>query len=343
MGFDEPLVWPELPAWDGPAVDSSAAAGRTRSDGAPELSLPEVAADLDAELDFLQIPDPPAGSDVSSLPDLGDWWEPVDAGTSAGVPASAHPAGVDDPDAPAVNPSDPLGGLGGGAGLSVAPPAGGELPASIWADDPGTDAGAAVLVTSSMAGAARSTGTRSHRAVYAETEGAGGSRRRRSGGRGGNIAIVALISLASLVLLGMFLSVRGRDKVVPTDVSQQRPTADEIAVTGPLNTVPFTPTTSPPGSIDIAGLVPAPLTTDTTSSPATTATTRTTVAVTQPTTASTAAPVVTTTATTKPDDPQTSTTLRRTTTSFVFPSFPSSTVASNTSTSVTRPTVRAIP
>jgi len=145
------------------------------------------------------------------------------------------------------------------------------------------------------------------------------------------------IRLASLVLLGMFLSVRQNDEVVPTDVSQQRPPTDEIAVTGTLNTVPFSPTTSPPSTIDIAGLVPATPTTDTSSPPATTATTRTTVAATQPTTATTAAPVPTTTATTKPDDTQTSTTIRRTTTSFVFP-FPTTTVPSNTPTSRLFPT-----
>ncbi len=306
-GFDEPLIWPESLAWDGPAEGGA---------GAPMVPLPEVA--LNGE--FVLPPRPT--TDFGSLPDLDVDWELL-----AAEPSTEPPA---DPDA-TVHRDDPLGGLGGGAG-SPAPPVAAAPPDSIWAGGAWPDPGDAVLVATTMAPA-----------VYAETErGAGGSRWRRFGVRGGNAAVIALISLVSLVLLGMFLSVRGRGDDVPTDVSQQRPPGDEIAVTGPLNTVPFSPTTSPPGSINIAALVPATETTDTSSAPATTvAATRstapaTTAAPTQPTTATTAAPATTTTAspaTTTPVDSTQPSTTRRTTTSFTLPPYPTTSVPSSTPTS----------
>jgi hypothetical protein len=329
-GFDEPLVWPESLTWD----DLTEA----RSD-APELSLPEVPVDPDGAFAFPPLPDAPAGADM--VGDLDAWWEtPVP--DDAGNPAAENPAaetGAGDTGAPeneaeaAVDHSDPLGGLGGGAGWAV-PAADAALPDSFWADGGGSTPAEAFLVTSTLAAPT----------VYAETERSGPSRRRRFDIRSGNAAVIGLISLVSLALLGMFLSVRGRDDV-PTDVSQQRPPGDQIAVTTPLNTVPFSPTTSPPATIDIAGLVPATQAPDDTTAPATTAaTTRSTTATTapaatQPTTATTAAPAttstaVTTTVTTTPVE-DTTTTLRRTTTSFTIPSFPSTSVP-------TRPTIPPI-
>jgi hypothetical protein len=75
--------------------------------------------------------------------------------------------------------------------------------------------------------------------------------------RRGNVAVVGLISLVSLVLLGMFLSVRARNEV-PTDSSQSQRPSDQISVTGSLNTVPLTTTTTAPtAAINIADLLPA--------------------------------------------------------------------------------------
>ncbi len=321
-GFDEPLLWPELPAWDEqvqPDADASV------------LALPGPPAVIEGESVFAPVADPAVGADIDPMPDIEVLWVPVDIDAPA---ATGLPDGVDDPDAPAWR-DEPLGGLGGGSGWA-APTADAALGESIWGDSATPDVSDAILVTT----------TPGTPAVYPESDRGGGSRRRRFDVHSGNAAVIALISLASLVLLGMFLSVRSRDNV-RTDVSQQRPptTGDQIAVTGQLNTVPFSPTTLPPGSIDIAGLVPVTETTETTSAP--TATTRatapaTTAAVTQPTTATTAAPAtttsVTTTATTTPVD-QTSTTLRRTTTSFTLPTFPTTTVPPVTSTWFMIPTI----
>jgi len=86
-----------------------------------------------------------------------------------------------------------------------------------------------------------------------------GPRWRRFDIRQGNAAVVGLISLVSLVLLGMFLSVRARNEV-PTDSSQSRRPSNEISVTGSLNTIPLTTTvttTAPAAGINIADLLPA--------------------------------------------------------------------------------------
>src|SRR5215207_576202 len=60
-GFDEPLVWPESPAWDEPA------AGGT---GASELSLPQVPLNIDGEFVFPPVPDVGADAGDGSAPDL---------------------------------------------------------------------------------------------------------------------------------------------------------------------------------------------------------------------------------------------------------------------------------
>lgn len=88
-----------------------------------------------------------------------------------------------------------------------------------------------------------------------DTEQDSGGWRRRFDIRHGNAAIIALISLVSLILLGMFMSVRARNQVPNT--SQTRTTSDQIQVQGTLNTVPLTiPAAAPPPTINIADLVP---------------------------------------------------------------------------------------
>ena len=85
-------------------------------------------------------------------------------------------------------------------------------------------------------------------------------RPRRPDLRHGNAAMVALISFVSLVLLGMFLSVRARNDMSTTDTSASRPSGGQIAVQGTLNTIPpptsvATTTTAPP-PISLTDLLP---------------------------------------------------------------------------------------
>lgn len=316
-GFDQPLEWPDALVWDEPI----AAGGAPQAAGpAPQ---PEPPAGMDG--DFLFPPDLPAGADLGSLPELDiDWRPPPPAGAGETGEAVAADA-TDDGD---VVPDGPLAGLGGGSGWSAAPAsaaATGGLAGSIWAE-PASGADP-LVVTTTMASPSR--------AVYAETEmGSGGRRRPRFDIRSGNVGVIALISLVSLVLLGMFLSVRSRDDV-PTDVSQQQTPSNQIAVTTPLNTVAVNPTTSSttPG-INIAGLIPATETTETTVSagtaPATTRATTpaTTTPATQPTTATSVTPATpaatTTTTLVEPPDDSTSTTTRRATTTTRVSTIPSS-------------------
>ncbi len=171
-------------------------------------------------------------------------------------------------------------------------------------------------------------------AVYATADGAPGGRRwPRVNVRPGNAAVIALISIASLVLLGMFLSVRARNEV-PTDASQTRTPGDGIAVTATLNTVPLTtvpfPTTVPtvpPPAINLADLIPAPTVGASESTATTTATTR-------PTTSSAGA----STATTRPAPQTTATTAApETTPEPTTPTVTSTPVDTSTPTATTRP------
>jgi hypothetical protein len=77
--------------------------------------------------------------------------------------------------------------------------------------------------------------------------------------RHGNAAMVAVASFVSLVLLGMFLSVRARNNV-PVDSSQTQTTTGQIAADRPLNTIPLpvsTPTSlAPPSTISLSDLLP---------------------------------------------------------------------------------------
>lgn len=199
-------------------------------------------------------------------PDTLEWGDVGDADAELQFPVSSgggsydlseaiFPEGqdfaVDPPPAPAA--VAPLAALGGGApegrqatGHSTHAP----LPDSIWsADRPAADA-----VLRPAAGALGGDTT-----VLADLDGdRGGGWRRRFDLRHGNAAVIALISVVSLVLLGMFMSVRARNDV-PADSSQTRTTSDRIAVQRPLNTVPLTipnTTLGPPSTINIADLVP---------------------------------------------------------------------------------------
>jgi hypothetical protein len=305
--FDEPLEWPDTLEWGD-------------------------VGDADAELRF------PGGYDLSEpiFPVSGD----VQTATPA-EPAEPLPETPNGDGEPTI--AVPLAGLGGGAAPVGRRPGAhstsDRLPDSIWAPDRHASDTISRPAASALGGATT---------MVAELDGnRPGGWRRRFDLRHGNAAVIALISFVSLVLLGMFLSVRARNDV-PTDSSQTRTTSDQIAVQGTLNTVPLNipnTTLGPPSTINIADLVPAAedatnagqaagsgstaATTGTTAAPrATTATTQpaaqatnttaatapTTVATTTPTTA---APVDTTTVTTRPR-PTTPTTP----TSITLPSIP---------------------
>ncbi|HVL05696.1 MAG TPA: hypothetical protein VM388_06895 [Acidimicrobiales bacterium] len=223
--FDEPLEWPGTLEWG----DFAAGEG---------------------DLQF------PAIDDLASAPLFPE-------GPGAALPAAAAPAPpeaqphADDATMPHVTV---LSGLGGGA-PGPAVPAGDHasaerLPDSVWAPDPaagngngnGHASGAPVVSTTPLAAPT----------FYAGAGAGGGGWQRRFDLRHGNAAVIALISFVSLVLLGMFMSVRARNDVL--DTSQTRTTSDQISVQAPLNTIPLTTTatTVAPPPINIADLLPPP-------------------------------------------------------------------------------------
>ena len=322
--FDEPLVWPETLDWG----EYSAADGDLRFPGTDDLPSDPIV--------------PPASDPAPPPPPSDTQWQGA--------------AGGDDATMPHVTV---LSGLGGGASpvpASVAGPADHteheRLPDSLWAGDNGGGNGVTPVVTTTMA-----TPT-----FYSQPESRPGGWRRRFDIRHGNAAVIALISFVSLILLGMFMSVRARNQL--PDTSHTRTTSDQIQVQGPLNTVPLTTTvTTTVPAINIADLVPPPedATTVTaggaagsggSSAPATTAAPRSTSAgggtgTTQPAAqstnttaapATTAPPETTVPPVTSPPVNQTtpSTTPRRTT-----PTFWSTTVPDNDSPSF--PTIPSIP
>lgn len=128
------------------------------------------------------------------------------------------------------------------------------LPDSLWAADP-------VAETLSQPEPVVVTSAQPAPTFYAEPDHRPGGRKKWLEVRHGNAAVVALISFVSLVLVGMFLSVRARNEL-PTDTSQSRTPTGEIAAQGPLNTIPTptttsaTTTTAPP-PVAIADLIPA--------------------------------------------------------------------------------------
>ena len=331
--FDEPLEWPETLDWG----EFSAADG--------DLQFPDTG-DLDSDPIFPPAdPQQPGPGDSSSEAPAFDtqWQAPGEDG---------------DVTMPHVTV---LSGLGGGATAGPAPvaeaadqPMQERLPDSLWAEGNGAGDGLSRVVTTTIAAPT----------TYSEPDGGGGWRRRFDI-RHGNAAVIALISFVSLILLGMFMSVRARNQV--PDTSQTRTTSDQIQVQGTLNTVPLTTTvTTTPPAINIADLVPPPEDTTTVtagggpagpagsggSAPEPAATPRaaggggtgTTQPAAQPTNTTaapqtTAPPETTTPATSPPvDQPTTPTSQRRTT-----PTFPSltSTVPDNDGRSI--PSIPTIP
>ncbi|MGH9266246.1 MAG: hypothetical protein ACRD1D_16300, partial [Acidimicrobiales bacterium] len=127
------------------------------------------------------------------------------------------------------------------------------LPDSLWAAEP-------VAESLSQPDPVVVTGPQPAPTFYAEPDHRPGGRKKWLDVRHGNAAVVALISFVSLVLVGMFLSVRARNEL-PTDTSPSRTPTGEIAAQGPLNTIP-TPTTSSattttaPPPVAIADLIP---------------------------------------------------------------------------------------
>lgn len=224
--FDEPLMWPDAGAWEEPPAGGSEG---------PPLLRAEHPDDLEAGLLFPPTPQDPV-IEHAQLPNLDVQWQ-----------ASGQDAGT------TVHHDQALGGLGGGADLAASAdsgPAVEPLSESIWADTPGTNGDIGLISTIALPTPP----------VYpAAARSPEGPLWRRLDLRQGNAAVVGLISLVSLVLLGMFLSVRARNDLL-TDSSQSRRPSNEISVTGSLNTVPLTTTvttTVPAAAINIADLLPA--------------------------------------------------------------------------------------
>ena len=342
--FDEPLEWPETLDWG----EYSAAEGDLQFPGPAGLTSDPI---------FPPEPAPPTPAPETASPEA----QAPDAQWQAA-------AGDDGATMPHVTV---LSGLGGGATAGPAPvakaPEAAEaaeaaehqrLPDSLWAGSNGGDDGVPAVVTTTIAAPT----------FHAEPNGGAGGWRRRLDLRHGNAAVIALISFVSLILLGMFMSVRARNQV--PDTSQTRTTTDQIQVQGTLNTVPLTTTvTTTPPAINIADLVPPPedATTVTaggsagaggSSAPATTAAPRSTptggggggggTGTTQPAaqpTNTTAAPQTTAPATTTPPDtsppvnqPTTPTSPRRTT-----PTFPSLTTSVPSNDGPSIPSIPSIP
>ena len=349
MGFDEPLVWPESPFWDD--TPRPAASDATGVDGHIVLPpLPTIAPAANVARTATAVkPERTRNSPPSA--DSDAQWRPTEDDL--------------DPDAPRQH-TGPLAGLGGGSGRALAEgtdnvrapaatagsvstvEAGGNVPWPAAGDhgpgdgrspeQPPPDAPALGSIWSNDLRAEPHNldgfGSFAAPAIYADTERKGRGLRRRFDVRPGNAAVIGLISVVSLVLLGMFLSVRARNNDVPTDTSQTRPAGDQVVVTGPLNTIPAptttVTTTAPEPAINLSELIPtaeapAAATGGTGAVGTTTPTARssaptgggsaTTTPVTQPR-ATTAPPPTEATAppaTSPPVEDETSTTVRRTT------------------------------
>lgn len=140
------------------------------------------------------------------------------------------------------------------------------LPASIWAPDPAGDGdGDSQAAMATLGGSATALAEPLSIPAAAATAQAGPGRgtgpqwMRRLHVRHRSAAVVALACCVSLVLLGMFLSVRARDDL-PTQTTQLEPTGDQIATRQPFYPPPqptTTATTAPPASISLSDLIPA--------------------------------------------------------------------------------------
>ena len=197
-GFDEPLVWPESLVWDDDAAHrrrSRRAAGPARrAADRPRRRVRVPAGDRGARTASCGVD---AGADRRPRSQL-DWRRAGGHGLlrrAAGRPGRRSRSRRGATSAvPAARP----------------PATGDNLPDSIWSDATDTAPVDGRLVSTTPAAAT---------AFYAEADsGRRSSRGRRFDIRHGNAGVIALISLASLVLLGMFLSVRARNDV-PTDSS----------------------------------------------------------------------------------------------------------------------------
>lgn len=170
------------------------------------------------------------------------------------------------------------------------------LPDSIWADPSGEEHGDAAVVAATVAalGGAGAAVASPTPAAVAETDlgrRPGPAWLQRFQVRHGSAAIVALACCVSLVLLGMFLSVRARDDL-PTQTSDFQPAGGEIATQAssslpPTTTAPPT-TASPPSTLSLSDLIPADAVADAGGSSGTTA--RTTAPVTTAAPSRSAAP-----------------------------------------------------
>ena len=317
--FDEPLEWPDALDWG----DFSAADGDLQFPGAGDMGSGPI---------FPPTSDPEPPAPDTPAPAADTQWRATGDG--------------DDPTMPHITVLSGLGGTASGAQAARAAEhtAHERLPDSLWAG--GAGSGVQPAVTKSTAAPT----------FHAEPD--RGGWRRRFDIRHGNAAIIALISFVSLILLGMFMSVRARNQL--PDTSQTRTTSDQIQVEGPLNTVPLTtpPSTIPP-AINIAELVPPEDATTVTagssggSSPAATAAparstpagggTGTTQPAAQPTNTTaapqtTVAPETTTPPVTSPPADQTTTPTSSRRTTPTFPSLTTTVPDNNTSPSFTLPT-----
>ena len=224
----------------------------------PDVELPSMSLDEPLEWpDSLPWEEYSSGAPDDPPAPPADLVFPVDAAPEAAIdPGPApdthvewQPGGYDPDDTMAATA---LAGLGGGATEAAAVDPATEvqpLPDSIWSSDSEADGDDAVAGLASLHAPL----------VYADTDGRGRIQGlRRFDISRGNVAIVALISAVSLVLLGMFLSVRSRNDV-PTDATASPPRTDQIATANTRNSVPVTTTavtTTVPGpSINIADLV----------------------------------------------------------------------------------------
>jgi len=224
MSIDEPLEWPDSLPWEEFSATPAPLEGPQTAPPTPaDLLFP-----ADAATDYAVDPAPLATPD----PDL-DWQA---GGYDTGPTVAATP----------------LAGLGGASGPTPAhdTPEVEPLPESIWSYDGGARSDGQVAGLATLAAPL----------AYADTDGRRGSGwPRRLNIRRGNVAVVALISAASLVLLGMFLSVRSRNDL-PTDATGSPPRTDQIATANtrsPLPTTSVVTTTVPGPVINIADLVPA--------------------------------------------------------------------------------------
>ena len=306
--FDEPLEWPDALPWE--EFDAGEPGGEGFGD--PEhLSIDMLFPPADA-MTAVEAEQPlQAGQPAESGDPADPGLHPEPLPESIWAP---EPASDDDPPAPAAAA---IGGLGG-------------APTAVGWDDADWGREARTVAVPPFYAKAEANGAGRWSSWLAVLR--------------GNAAVVALISFVSLVLLGMFLSVRARNDV-PTDTSRSTAPQADIAATRPLNTIPPTTATTaaPPSTINLSELVPpAEPAADTGGAGGTSAgtTPRTTAPVTtvprsaapagggggsatQPTTATTAAaeppPDTTPPATSPSNDGTTQTTRRSTTTSADVP------------------------